>query len=76
MARLQDLQTQLNDLSTISQVVQAYENISSLQIRQIRDRALQAREFFHELWAMYDQLRIDVPTKAKKQFQNREVWQY
>lgn len=66
MARLQDLQTQLNDLSTISQVVQAYENISSLQIRQIRDRVLQAREFFHELWAMYDQLRIDVPTKAKK----------
>jgi F0F1-type ATP synthase gamma subunit len=66
MAKLQQLENQLHDLEMLGRVVQAYENISSLQIRQIRDRVLQAREYFHELWAMYDQLRIDVPIKPTK----------
>ena len=47
------------DLATIEEVTRVFESVTSIQIRQIRDRVVASREFFHELWSMYVQLRVD-----------------
>lgn len=59
MSRATQIYNQYEDLATIEEVTKVFESITSIQIRQIRDRVVASREFFHELWSMYVQLRID-----------------
>jgi len=47
------------DVATIEEVARVFENVASIEVRQIKDRVLASRDFFHELWSMYVQLRLD-----------------
>lgn len=47
------------DTATIEEVARVFENIASIEVRQIKDRVIASRDFFHALWSMYAQLRID-----------------
>lgn len=59
MSKATNMHKLYNDLATIEEVAKVFETIASIQIRQIRDRVVASREFFHELWSLYVQLRID-----------------
>jgi ATP synthase F1 gamma subunit len=59
MSKATDMHRQYTDLATIEEIAKVFETIASVQIRQIRDRVVASREFFHELWSLYIQLRID-----------------
>lgn len=59
MNQVKDLKKQYDDLVTIEEVSRVFENIASIKIRQIKDRVIASRDFFHQLWSMYVQLRVD-----------------
>lgn len=59
MSKSREMYRQYTDLATIEDVTKVFESITSIQIRQIRDRVVASRDFFHELWSMYIQLRVD-----------------
>jgi len=59
MNKPSDILQQYKDTVTIEEVSRVFENIASIEIRQIKDRVIASRDFFHELWSMYVQLRID-----------------
>lgn len=44
---------------TLVELTGVFEGIASMRIAQIKDQVLQATEFFHDLWSIYSQLRID-----------------
>lgn len=58
MLNLKQLEQALSTSQTLGGVTQAFENIASIEIRRIKDRVVASREFFHELWGMYSQLRV------------------
>lgn len=58
MLNLKQLESTLATTETLSEVTQAFENIASIEIRRIKDRVIASREFFHELWGLYSQLRV------------------
>lgn len=59
MNKLKQIQQQYQDMSAIEEVAKVYETIASIEIRKIKNRVLLSRNFFHELWGMYMQLRVD-----------------
>ena len=59
MSKSAEILQSYNDVGVVEEVAQVFENVASIQIRQIKDRVIASREFFHELWGMYEQLRID-----------------
>ncbi len=58
MLNIKQLESALTTTETLGEVTQAFENIASIEIRRIKDRVISSREFFHELWSVYSQLRI------------------
>jgi ATP synthase F1 gamma subunit len=58
MAELRKLIDQRQKTIVLEEVTEAFETIASIQLRQIKDRVIASREFFHELWGMYSQFRI------------------
>lgn len=58
MLNLKQLEQALDTTDTLGNVTQAFENIASIEIRRIKDRVIASREFFHELWGLYSQLRV------------------
>ncbi len=70
MADLTKLYNQYQSVETLEEVTEAFETIASIQLRQIKDRVIASREFFHELWGMYSQLRIAPTEQFKKLSQN------
>lgn len=59
MSKSAEILQSYNDVKIVEEVAQVFENVASIQIRQIKDRVIASRQFFHELWSMYEQLRID-----------------
>ncbi len=59
MAKSTEILQNFQDITVIEEVAQVFENVASIQIRQIKDRVIASRQFFHELWSMYEQLRLD-----------------
>jgi F-type H+-transporting ATPase subunit gamma len=58
MLNIKQLESVLATTEILKEVTQAFENIASIEIRRIKDRVISSREFFHELWSVYSQLRI------------------
>lgn len=46
-------------MGTLVELTSVFEGIASMKIAQIKNQVLQATEFFHELWQIYSQLRVD-----------------
>ncbi len=58
MLNIKQLESALATTKTLGDVTQAFENIASIEIRRIKDRVISSREFFHEIWGVYSQLRV------------------
>ncbi|MDZ7744720.1 MAG: F0F1 ATP synthase subunit gamma [Candidatus Saccharibacteria bacterium] len=46
-------------VGTLVELTSVFEGIASMRIAQIKNQVLQATQFFHELWHIYSQLRVD-----------------
>lgn len=73
MAELSKLIDQYRSTQVLEEVTEAFETIASIQLRQIKDRVIASREFFHELWGMYSQLRIAKNDQFKTITQNAPI---
>lgn len=53
------IQSQVTEIAAIQDLTSVFESIASLRISQVKDRVTRSTDFFHELWQLYTQLRID-----------------
>jgi ATP synthase F1 gamma subunit len=54
-----DIERDKLTVDTLVELTGAFEGIASMRIAQIKNQVLQATQFFHELWSIYSQLRVD-----------------
>lgn len=59
MKRPQELELELNQISTMQNLTGIFRGLASLRIAQIKNQVQQSQRFFHELWAIYTQIRVD-----------------
>lgn len=59
MQRPQELEKDLQQVGTIKDLTNIFEGIASLRIAQIKNQVQQSQQFFHALWKIYTQLRVD-----------------
>lgn len=59
MSRLNDIEREQYAVETMVELTSVFEGIASMKIAKIKNQVLQATEFFHDLWGIYTQLRID-----------------
>jgi len=59
MRRPSDIEKDVIAMETLTELTSVFEGIASMRIAQIKNQVLQATTFFHELWAIYSQLRVD-----------------
>lgn len=45
-------------MATLVELTSVFEGIASMRIAQVKNQVLQATTFFHELWAIYSQIRV------------------
>lgn len=46
-------------IGTLAEITNIFEGIASMRISKVKNQVLQATQFFHELWHIYSQLRVD-----------------
>jgi F-type H+-transporting ATPase subunit gamma len=54
-----EIAKEMNQMNTLVTLTGVFEGIASMRIAQIKNQVLQSQNFFQELWAIYDQIRID-----------------
>lgn len=59
MKRPAEIEREERAMSTLVELTSVFEGIASMRIAQIKNQVLQATQFFHELWAIYSQIRVD-----------------
>ncbi len=59
MRQLQEIAKEAQTVKTMTDLTGAFEGIASMRIAQIKNKVLQAQDFFKELWNIYSQLRVD-----------------
>lgn len=59
MSRLNDIERQQHAVETMVELTSVFEGIASMKIAKIKNQVLQATKFFHDLWGIYTQLRVD-----------------
>ena len=59
MRRPQELEQELNQITTVQNLTGIFRGLASLRIAQIKNQVQQSQRFFHELWAIYTQIRVD-----------------
>ena len=59
MQRPVQIEKELNQIGTIKELTGIFRGIASLRIAQIKNQVLQSQQFFHELWNIYTQIRVD-----------------
>lgn len=59
MQRPQEIEKDLKQIDTIVDLTGIFRGIASLRIAQIKNQVLQSQRFFHELWNIYTQIRVD-----------------
>lgn len=59
MRQLNDVQREEQAMETLVGLTSVFESIASMRIATIKNQVLQATQFFHELWHIYSQLRVD-----------------
>jgi ATP synthase F1 gamma subunit len=59
MKRLQEISEQRDTMLTVSELTSVFEGLASMQITRTKNQVLKAQQFFHELWHIYTQLRVD-----------------
>lgn len=59
MRRLQEIGRDEQSMKTVAELTNVFEGLASMRIAQTKNQVLKAQEFFHELWHIYLQLRVD-----------------
>lgn len=59
MRRPNELEHEEQAMGTLVELTSVFEGIASMRIAQIRSQVLQSTSFFHELWHIYSQIRVD-----------------
>jgi len=59
MRRLQEVGNEEMSMKTVAELTNVFEGLASMRIAQTKNQVLKAQEFFHELWHIYMQLRVD-----------------
>jgi len=59
MSRLSDIEREQYAVATMVELSSVFEGIASMKIARIKNQVLQSTEFFHDLWDIYTQLRVD-----------------
>lgn len=59
MRRLQEIGREEDSMKTIAELTNVFEGLASMRIAQTKNQVLRAQQFFHELWHIYMQLRVD-----------------
>lgn len=59
MKQLQEISQERESMQTIAELTSVFEGLASMRIAQIKNEVQRAQEFFHELWHIYLQLRVD-----------------
>ncbi|TAK89160.1 hypothetical protein EPO04_03615 [Patescibacteria group bacterium] len=59
MKRALVIQDELKKVDTIQDMASVFEAVASIHIAQIKDQVVASTKFFHELWNLYSQLRVD-----------------
>mgnify|MGYP002624486926 FL=1 len=58
MKRPIEIQKQLNQIGTIVNLTDVFASISSIRISRIKNQVLMSKDFFAELWGIYNQIRV------------------
>lgn len=59
MRRAINIASDLNQIHTVEDLTEVFESIASIRISKIRNRVVDSKAFFAELWQTYSGLRID-----------------
>ncbi len=59
MRRLQEISAERDSMQTVAELTNVFEGLASMKIAQTKNQVLKAQEFFHEIWQIYTQLRVD-----------------
>jgi ATP synthase F1 gamma subunit len=59
MSRLQELEKQMHGIGAMVEISTIFEGIASMKIARIKNQVMQSTAFFHELWNIYTQIRVD-----------------
>lgn len=59
MRRPSEIEKDVDAMATLAELTSVFEGIASMRIAQIKNQVQQATAFFHELWNIYSQLRVD-----------------
>lgn len=59
MKRIGEIGKELDSMETIAELTNVFEGLASMRIAQIKNEVQRAQKFFHELWYIYLQLRVD-----------------
>ncbi len=74
MTTIRDLDHDWQQLGIIEELTGALEGIASYRIRQVRDRVLLSKQFFNELWGIYQSLRVEKPATKERTDQTRNLF--
>lgn len=58
MRRLKELAKDETSMATLVELTGIFEGLASMKIAQIKDQVLQSSTFYHQLWAIYSQIRV------------------
>ncbi|MEO5627464.1 MAG: F0F1 ATP synthase subunit gamma [Candidatus Saccharimonadales bacterium] len=75
MRRAQDIGREEDSMRTIAELTNVFEGLASMRIAQTKNQVLKAQEFFHELWHIYMQLRVDEAFRFGRQTDEKKLIQ-
>jgi ATP synthase F1 gamma subunit len=58
MVSPQEIELELNGISTMVELTSVFEGIASMRIAQVKNQVLQSQQYFDALWQMYSQIRV------------------
>lgn len=71
MKRAITLKDGIVEIRTVESLTDVFESIASIKIAQIRERVVNSKDFFTDLWQTYRQLRIDPKARAQAERRNK-----
>jgi len=73
MQRPQEIEKDLVQVATIKDLTDVFQGIASLRIAQIKNQVQQSQQFFHALWQIYTQIRVDSIFRSGRQTADAKV---
>jgi F-type H+-transporting ATPase subunit gamma len=73
MSRLNDIEREQYAVETMVELTSVFEGIASMKIAKIKNQVLQATEFFHDLWGIYTQLRVDSLFRFGRGYDSKDI---